>query len=276
MNITRNDFLKLAGLTGLSAAIPAAAMANEFKKQPVQLTLGLASYTLRNFKVEEVIKVCTRLELKNITLKSNHLPLDSSPEAIKSITGKFRDAGINVYGVGVIYMKTEQEVRKTFDYAQLAGVAMIIGVPNYELLPLVNELVKERNIKLAVHNHGPEDKMYPSVDIVHDKIKDLDMRIGHCIDIGHVIRNSQDPATMLNKYKDRLFDMHMKDETKAVKEGKPTEIGRGVTDIPGVIKTLGKINYSGTVAIEYEKDGDEPLSGLAESVGYLRGIMKMS
>lgn len=275
MNITRNEFLKLAGLTGLTAAIPAGSMANEFKNTPVQLKLGLASYSLRNLKVDEVIKICKRLELKSISLKSHHLPLESSAEDIKSVTGKFRDGGINVYGVGVIYMKTEQEVLKAFDYAQLAGVEMIVGVPNYELLSFVNDIIKDRNIKLAIHNHGPEDKMYPSVDNVYEKIKDLDKRIGFCIDIGHVIRNAQDPAAMLKKYKDRLFDMHMKDETKAELEGKPTEIGRGIIDIPKVIKTLGKINYTGVVAIEFEKDGDEPLSGLAESVGYIRGIMKM-
>ena len=58
-------------------------------------------------------------------------------------------------------------------------------------------------------------------------------------------------------------------------DGEPIEIGRGGMDIVKVMKTLQKINYSGVVAIEFEKDGDEPLSGLAESVGYLRGIMKM-
>jgi len=275
MTVTRNEFLKLAGMASLSAVIPSENKANDFKKEPIHLNIGLASYTLRNLKVDEVIKICKRLELKNISLKSNHLPLDSSADDIKKVIGKFNDAGLKIYAVGVIYMKTEQEVLRAFEYAQLAGVDMIVGVPNPELMPFVNDIIKDRNIKLAVHNHGPEDKLYPSVDNVHESIKDLDKKIGYCIDIGHVYRNAQDPAAMLSKYKDRLFDMHMKDETKPVKEGQPLEIGRGGIDIVKVMKTLKKINYPGVVAIEYEKDGDEPLSGLAESVGYLRGIMKM-
>ena len=274
MTVTRNKFLKLTGLAGLSAVIPAGSNATEFKKEPLHLNIGLASYTLRNLKVDDVIKICKRLDLTSISLKSNHMPLESSAEDIKTVIGKFKTAGLNIYAVGVIYMKTEQEVLKTFEYAQNAGVEMIIGVPNPELLPFVNDIIKDKNIKLAIHNHGPEDKLYPSVDNVHESIKDLDKKIGFCIDIGHVFRNAQDPAGMLNKYKDRLFDMHMKDITEPVKDGKPIEIGRGGMDIVKVMKTLKKINYSHIVAIEFEKDGDEPLSGLAESVGYLRGLMK--
>jgi sugar phosphate isomerase/epimerase len=152
---------------------------------------------------------------------------------------------------------------------------MIVGVPNHELLPQVNEEVKRRNIKLAIHNHGPGDDLYASPADVYAKIKDLDKRIGLCIDIGHVVRIGQDPVPMIEKYKDRLYDMHMKDVNKSEPDGKPVEIGRGIINIPQVIKTLKKINYQGAVAIEYEKDGDDPILGLAESVGYLRGIIKM-
>jgi inosose dehydratase len=143
------------------------------------------------------------------------------------------------------------------------------------LLPQVNDLVKKHNIKLAIHNHGPGDDLYSSPNDVHARIKDLDKRIGLCIDIGHVVRIGQDPVPMIEKYNERVYDMHMKDVNKAEHDGTAVEIGRGVIDIPAVIKSLKKINYQGYVAFEYEKDGDDPVPGLAESVGYVRGVMKM-
>ena len=277
MNYTRNEFLKLAGI-GISAAIPVAA-AGPFINPPrtgVKLNLALASYTLRSFSLDDTIKMTIRLGLTNISLKAMHMPLESSADEIKKIAEKIRSAGLNLYGAGVIYMKTEQEVENTFAYAGHAGLEMIVGVPGHELLPLVNEKVRSTNIKLAIHNHGPGDKLYSSPADVFEKIKGLDKRIGLCIDIGHVTRIGQDPVAMLERYKDRLYDMHIKDVSKATEEDTPIEIGRGIIDIPKVIKTLKRINYKGNLAFEFERDGDDPLPGLAESVGYVRGVMKMT
>lgn len=275
MKYTRNEFLKLTGVASIATASqfsgysPSSAKEDKFK-------LGLASYTFRNFSLDDTIKMAKRVGLTSVALKSMHMPLEASPEDIKKAAEKVRNAGLNLYGAGVIYMKTQQEVENTFNYAVSAGLEMIVGVPNHELLPITEELVKKTNVKVAIHNHGPGDKLYSSPDDVYNKIKDLDSRIGLCIDIGHVIRIGQDPVLMINRYKHRLYDMHMKDIDKAVEKGNPVEIGRGIIDIPKVIKTLRKINYQGNVSFEYEKDGEDPLAGLAESVGYVRGIMKMS
>jgi inosose dehydratase len=279
MRYTRNEFLKFIGLTG-AAALTSFNTRSEGTKNTAtppatDLKLGLASYTLRKFSLDDVIKICKRLGLNNVAFKDMHMSLKASAEETKNTAQKVRDAGLNLYGAGVIYMKTPEEVDNTFAYASNAGLEMIIGVPNHELLPQVNEQVKKYNIKLAIHNHGPGDLLYTSPDNVYEKIKDLDKRIGLCIDIGHVKRIGQDPVAKIEKYKDRLYDLHMKDVNKDVAEGTPLEIGRGIIDIPAVIKTLKKINYQGNVAFEYEKDGDDPLAGLAESVGYVRGVMRV-
>lgn len=277
MKYTRNEFLRLTGFSISGAAIAGSGSlpaAPSYKKDTT-LKLALTSYTFRKFNIEDTIKWTKQLGLESISLKDMHMPLNSSPAEIKKIAGMVREAGLNLYGAGVIYMKTDREVENSFTYAGNAGLEMIIGVPDYELLPLVNEKVKSTNIKLAIHNHGPGDKLYSSPADVYKKIRDLDTRIGLCIDIGHVKRIGQDPATMIERYKHRLYDIHMKDVDKDVAEGVPVEAGRGIIDIPGVIKTLKKIKYKGNVAFEYEKDGEVPLAGLAESVGYVRGIMKM-
>ena len=277
MKYSRNEFLKLTGLSLSGAALigPAVGATDLPKDNDEKFKLGLASYTFRSFSLDDTIKMAKRLGLVGVSLKAMHMPLESSADDIKKAAEKVRGAGLNLYGAGVIYMKTAAEVESTFAYASNAGLEMIVGVPNHELLPLANEQVKKYNIKLAIHNHGPGDNLYASPADVYDKIKDLDKKIGLCIDIGHVKRIGQDPIPMLERYKDRLYDMHMKDVDKDTGDGSPIEIGHGIIDIPGVIRMLKKIKYSGNVAFEYEKDEKDPLAGLAESVGYVRGVMKL-
>lgn len=276
MNINRKDFLKTLGLSGAALMINSdtiAAPPNAAATQP--FTLGMASYTFRNFSLEDTIKAAKRLGLKRLALKSMHLPLDSTPAQIREAAAKVKAAELELYGAGVIYMKNEAEVNQAFDYAKHAGMEMIIGVPNHELLGHVEKKVKEYDIKVAIHNHGPGDELYSSVNDIHEKIKNLDRRIGICIDIGHVVRIGEDPAALAVKYKDRIYDCHLKDEDKAEAEGKPVEAGRGVIDLPAFLKAMIRINYTGTLSFEYEKDGDDPLPGLAESVGYVNGILRM-
>ena len=279
MQYNRNEFLKLVGL-GFSGA--AFLTTRSYASVPVSaapaaasLTLGLASYTFHEFGLDETIAMAKRVGLTHIALKSMHLPLESSSQEIKAATSKIKAAGLTLYGAGVIYMKTPTEVDQAFEYAKQAGAQVIIGVPDYSLLEHVNQKVQEYDIKLAIHNHGPGDDVYASPTTAYEKIKKLDPRMGLCIDIGHTQRIGEDPAALAEKYQDRLFDVHLKDVTTSTGDGVPLEIGRGVIDVPKFLRTLEKINYSGVVAFEYEKDGDDPLAGLAESVGYVRGILKM-
>lgn len=277
MKYTRNEFLKLSAMVIPGAAaigVTGSFIDNDSPKE-TNLNLSIASYTFRKFSLDDTIKMSQRLGITNICLKDFHMPLNSSAEDIKEIAQKVKDAGMNLYGAGVIYMKTPEEVDATFAYATNAGLTKIIGVPNHELLPMVNEKVKSTNIIVAIHNHGPGDKLYTSPTNVYEKVKDLDKRIGLCIDIGHVTRIGEDPSALIERYKDRLYEIHMKDVGKAGEEDSPIEIGRGIIDIPKVIKTLQKIKFSGNVAFEFEKDENDPLPGLAESVGYVKGVMKM-
>jgi sugar phosphate isomerase/epimerase len=275
MKITRKDFLRASGLAGAGLAFGPLSTYSKPLVAAASLPLGFASYTFRKLSLEQTIANAVRLGVKNIALKSMHMPLDAPAPEIQKIAKTVRDAGLDLYGAGVIYMKTQQEVETTFEYAKNAGLKMIIGVPNHELLPLVDKKVKEYDIKLAIHNHGPGDELYTSPSNVYEKIKDLDTRIGLCIDIGHVVRIKEDPSFWARKFKDRLYDVHLKDVNKAEADGSSVEVGRGVIDIPAFLKTMKKIGYNGTLSLEYEKDGDDPLPGAAESVGYIRGVLKM-
>ena len=172
-------------------------------------------------------------------------------------------------------MKTQEAVDQAFEYAKAAGMEKIVGVPAPELLPLVNDKVQQYNIAVCIHNHGPGDDIYPTPDVAYQRIKDLDARIGLCHDVGHTVRVGKDPAKLSEQCADRLLDVHIKDVTASAKQGHSTPCGRGVMDLPTLLKTLKKIDYQGYLAFEYEENADTPLPGLAESVGYIRGVMDM-
>lgn len=281
-NQSRRNFIKLTGL-GLAAtsvkgfANPVTNRIFEKKlKLSEKLNLGLTSYTFRNFSLEQTIQMTKRLDLKRLSLKDMHLPLNSKKEDIKKAAAEIKEAGLEFYGAGVIYMTNKDEVSQAFEYAKTAGIQIIIGVPEHELLPLAEQKVKEYNIKLAIHNHGPTDKRFPSPQSVYEKIKNMDARMGMCLDIGHTMRLGIDPSDAFENYHDRVFDIHMKDVTKASPDGSTIEIGRGVINIPKFLRTLLKYNYSATVAFEFEKDKEDPLPGVAESVGYVRGVLAVA
>jgi sugar phosphate isomerase/epimerase len=235
--------------------------------------LGLASYTFRELDLDTTLAMAGRVGLVRIAIKSVHLPLESSEAEIRSATTKIRTAGLVPYGCGVVYMTTEAEVDQAFAYARAGGMEVIIGVPGHELLGRAERRVRETGIKLAVHNHGPGDLLYPTPASILDRVKNLDPRIGVCLDIGHCQRSGIDPSEAAAACGARLLDVHLKDVTAPTKDGGSVEAGRGVIDIPRFLRTLAAMDFRGTAAFEYEKDGRYPLPGLAESVGYVRGVL---
>ncbi len=239
----------------------------------VPFELGMASYTFRQFPLEQALEMTRRLGLKRVAFKDMHLGLDSTPEQTSAVLAKVKAAGLDLYGGGVIYMRNEAEVNRAFEYAKTAGMRVIIGVPNHDLLELANRKVQEYDITLAIHNHGPGDKVYPTPQSAYEKIAKLDRRMGLCIDVGHTQRSGIDPSEPAAKFADRLFDVHIKDVSASSANGQTVEIGRGVIDIPKFLRTLRKINFKGSVSLEYEKDARDPLPGAAESIGYLRGVL---
>ncbi len=280
-NHSRRNFIKLTGL-GIAASSfrgfsnPIAKKIMEGNMLPTKkLSLGLTSYTFRNFSLSQVIKMTNRLALKRLSLKNMHLPLNSTKEEIEKAVQEIKNAGLELYGAGVIYMTNKDEVDRAFDYARYAGIKIIIGVPEHEFLSLAEQKVKEYDIMLAIHNHGPGDKRFPSPESVYEKVKNMDKRMGMCLDIGHTMRLGIDPSDAFEKYSERIFEIHMKDEDKASEDGNTIEIGRGVINIPKFLKTLLKYNYKGTVTFEFEKDKEDPLPGVAESAGYVRGVLSV-
>lgn len=237
--------------------------------------LGMAGYTFVKFGLDDALKMTERVGIRHLCIKDFHLPLDSTEAQIAEFHKKCRAHGIEGYAVGPIYMKSEKEVNEAFDYAKRVGVNMIVGVPDYEMLPLVDRKVKEYGFHYAIHNHGPGDKLYPTPEVIYEKVKDLDERIGLCHDVGHTFRYGEDPVAMIKKYGHRTYDMHIKDITEPSAKGSSCEMGRGQMDLPAIFKAIRKSKYKGKCSIEFEKDQSDNLPGIAECVGYYNAVMEM-
>ncbi|WP_234733588.1 sugar phosphate isomerase/epimerase family protein [Tellurirhabdus bombi] len=278
---TRRSFLKNAGgYMALASMTPAVASANapEMRDSANEdlFKLGMAGYTFVHFNLDQALEMMKKTDVHYLCIKDFHLPYASTPEQIAAFHEKLKNSGVTGYAVGPIYMKTNQEVDNAFAYAKRVGVKLIIGVPNTELLPYVDKKVKEYDFRFAIHNHGPDIELYPNAISIHNAIKDLDSRIGFCFDMGHDKRNGDDPVADLQTYSKRIFDIHLKNVTAASKAGKTCELGRGVIDIPAFVQMLRKVKYSGSCSLEYEKDMKDPLAGIAESVGYFKGVCDAS
>lgn len=271
----RRDFLRRGFVLGAAGvALPRAARARE---NPVAAMpgfgLSLASYTFRKFDLAVTLGFTRRVGIDHICLKSFHLELDSPPEECSRVATQCRTAGVPLWAGGVITMRTEEQVNQAFNYAKAAGMRCIVGVPYPEVLPLVERQVRSHNISVAIHNHGPGDALYPLPQDALRRIRELDPRIGVCIDVGHTTRIGGDVAEAIRACGARVLDVHLKDVTAAEPAAEEVEIGRGIIDIPGLLRALRTVGYRGYLSFEHEKDPDDPLPGLAESVGYVRGVL---
>ena len=236
--------------------------------------VGIASYTFRKMSVENTIKAMLRLGLNYISIKDFHLALNSTYDERQSVVQKFKTAGITPLSCGNITMENdESNIRNAFQYAKDCNIPTIVCSPHPDSMPILDKMVKEFDIKIAIHNHGPEDKRFPSPHDVWNSVKNFDKRLGFCIDVGHTARSKVNPAEAILKYKDRLYDLHFKDINSTEANGTTIQAGRGVLDLTSIWRALIKIKFPYLVSIEYEPSADDPLPDVAETVGYVKGLL---
>jgi sugar phosphate isomerase/epimerase len=236
--------------------------------------LGIASYTFRKFSLADTIKALQRLNLRYISIKDFHLSLNSTREERQAAAQQLKAAGITPLSCGNITMQNdEKDIRRAFDYAKDCGIPTIVCSPHPLSMPVLDRMVKEYDIKLAIHNHGPEDEHYPSPYDVMKVIDGFDKRIGLCIDVGHTARAGVNPSEAILKCKSRLYDLHLKDISSTAPNGATIEAGRGVLNLTGIIRSLQKIKYPYLVSIEFEGWENDPLPAVAETVGYTNALM---
>ena len=271
LSTSRRSFL------GASAAALAAARTGfgAASEDPRDFKLGIATYSLRKFPRGQAIAMLKQMKVKYINIKDVHLAMNASPEEIKAGRKEFEDAGFIIEGGGTISFPKddEQDIRSRFEYAKTAGLPIIVCAPTHTTLPKMEKFAKEYNIKVAVHNHGPEDKQFPTPQSVLDVVKNMDPRMGLCIDCGHTSRTGVDVVESIRVAGARLHSMHMKDLADAKVKESQCDVGDGVLPIAAIFKQLHKMNYTGGVMLEYEINENDPMMGMQKSLAYMRGVM---
>jgi sugar phosphate isomerase/epimerase len=270
----RTFFGAAAGIAGLSAlgVRPASAVIEE---EPWGIKLGVASYSLRSFDRAKAIEMLKALKIPFVSIKDVHLSQTIPAAEIEAGAKEFTSAGIKIMSGGNISLPetTVEAMRKHFEYAKHAGMRMIVCAPTPANVKVVETLAKEYNIQCAIHNHGPEDKNFPTPQSVLDAVKNLDPRMGLCMDIGHTSRTGADIVKGIADAGPRLLDMHVKDLSDPMGKDSQCDVGDGKLPIVAIFKQLKKQGYKGCVNLEYEINAKDPLPGMHRSFSYMRGVL---
>ena len=279
--LSRRNFVQsgalIAAASMTSSAVPSLAQqASQATGKPSPINLGLASYTFRNFDRAKMIGFMKQLNVYALNAKDvkDHLP--TNPQAEATAVADYTAAGIKLHAAGTIYFPKDEDadIRDKFEYCKRAGISVIVaGDPAPEVLPRIEKFVKEYDIRIAIHNHGPEDKLWHSPLDVLKAVKGLDPRIGCCIDVGHTERAGTDVVQAIREVGPRLFNMHIKDLTDFKSKESQVAVGDGIMPIRAILETLIATKYKGFVDLEYEVHGDDPMPGVISSFAYMRGVL---
>ena len=249
-----------------AAAVPAAATA---------IKLGVASYSLREFSLDKALEMIKTLRTPYVNFKSVHVPYDKTPAELAAIRRTIEAAGVQIVGGGTITFDkdTDADVEKYFAYAKNAGMPTIVCTMEHSILPRVEKYAKQYDIKVAIHNHGPEDKHFPSPYDVLKAVNGMDSRMGLCMDIGHATRAGANIVQAALDAGPRLHDLHIKDLADGTAKDSQVAVGEGKLPIPALFRALQKINFPGYVNLEYEINAKDPLPGMQVSFAYMRGVL---
>jgi len=276
--VSRRKFLVGAGMAGFASTVSvrAAVRSGAADGERGGIQLGMASYTFRDFARAQLIQYMKELELTALNAKDvkDHLPVDPAGEA--QALSDYQAAGIRLHAAGVVSLATDsnEDMRPKFEYIRRAGVkVMVAGDPTPAALPRVERFAKEYDIRVAIHNHGPEDKLWPSPLTVLKAVEGMDARLGCCIDVGHTVRAGTDVVEAVHAVGPRLFNMHMKDLTDVHDKASQVAVGDGKMPVPEIFEALLAIRYPGYVDLEYEVHEDDPMPGVTKSFAYMRGVL---
>jgi sugar phosphate isomerase/epimerase len=273
---SRREFVKSGMVATVAAAVPNV-VAQDWRSSDKtgSIRLGLASYTFRNFSRAQMIGFMKQLSVFELNAKDvkDHLPMD--PEAEKAAVADYAAAGMRLHAAGTIYFSKDDDadIRAKFEYCKRAGIGVIVAGPNPETLPRIERFAKEYDIKIAIHNHGPEDKLWPSPLDVLKAVKDMDSRMGCCLDVGHAARAGTDVVKAIQEVGSRLFNVHMKDLANFQDKESQVAVGEGKMPVKRIFEALIAVKYAGFVDLEYEVHPDDPMPGVIESFAYMRGVL---
>ena len=248
----------------------------DLKAAPADLKLGVASYSLRQFPLPKAVEAMKAMKVHYAKLKLEvHLPYTSTNAQIAEAKRMLDDAGITLVGSGnnSLQKPDESEIRSKFEFSKKLGVQVMTIAPTLQTLPIIEKCVKEFDIKVAIHNHGPEDKHFPAPSDALKAVKGMDQRVGLCVDAGHTTRTGADLVAATRESGSRLYDFDIKDLADPMKKESQVDVGDGALPITATFRELKRMNYTGVVMLEYEINAGDPFLGMQRSLAYMRGVL---
>ena len=270
---TRRAFLHT--IPAAAAAAAASPNTSAAASSAPAIRFGIASYSFREFSRRLCIQYTKQLGISLLTIKEFHALYRSTPEELDRARREFAAAGLTLTGGGTVYMLKEdpEDVKFYFEYARRLGLPMMNVGPTAKTLPIIEKFAREYDIKIAVHNHGPEDRHFPAPSDALKLIKDMDPRMGVCVDVGHTTRTGRDIIETIRECGSRLIDVHIKDLKDLMGKDSQVDVGDGNMPVAGIFKELIRMNYQGVVHLEYEINADNPMPGMIKSFAHMRGIL---
>jgi inosose dehydratase len=265
-NLSRRSFLAAtAGAAALSPLSPLSPLRRlAAAASASNLNLGLQIYSLRNYKVDEAIKHTRDLGFRFVEFYPGMYPLESDAEAIAAMNKKLADLGLVISALGVIrFTKDAAANRKIFEFAKAAGIRTLGADPDPDSFASLDELVKEFDVRVAIHNHGPTHRYNKAIDVLQ-AVEKYDQRIGACADLGHYLRSGERPVEVIRLLKGRLYGIHLKDFAEMQDKTKGVILGKGHIDVPAVMAALVAADFpaDGALSVEYEESPQNPLADI--------------
>jgi len=294
--MTRRSFLA-AGSLALAAscrAVPEKTADAPIPRRKVRFRLGMAGYTYNKFTIDQTLEALERFGVHDLCVKDFHLPLTATAEEIAAFRKKCAGRGVTPYGVGPIYMSTEDEAKRAFDYAAALGVPVVVGVPwkpaadggtgwkqrrqSPELCAKISDMCARYDLKFAIHNHGRNPatgvpELFGAPIDVWNMVKDMDRRMGLCMDVAYTFADGFDPCAEIRKYAARLFDCHFRNISDPANGSAGVNSSDGVIDYFRVVTALAEVGYTGACGIELANAFPKNPEWIPASVGYFRGLM---
>lgn len=274
----RDFFLVSAAALGVASRLAAAPL-DPFGG----FTVGIQSYSFRNFDLEQALKRTQDLGLKFAEFYSKHVPLTAGPEQLKGIKFLCKEYGITPIAFGVHpFTKNHDANKKAFDFGAALGIKCFSANPDPDSFDSLDKLCEEYKIAIGIHPHGPTGKgldRWYSAEVILKAVKDHHKLIGTCLDTGHLIRAAQlgeklDPVQQVKLMGARNFGFHLKDHDNKRKTDVPFGDPTGVLDVLGVLKALKEVKFGGYISIEYEANPDDPSADIKKCVAHFQDAVK--
>lgn len=274
-NLSRRRFVgysaAAASIVGLSRrASPILAEAAKTK-----LKLGVQLYSFRKFSIDDALKHSKELGFEQVEFYSGMLATNATSETIAEVAQKVKANGLTISAHGVNKLTKNAEAnRKLFEFAKALGIRNLTVDPDPDSFDSVNELVKEFDIRVGIHNHGPTHRYNKALDVLK-AIEGRDERIGACADLGHYIRSGERPAEVIRLLKGRLYGVHLKDFAEMKDKTEGVILGKGHLDCAEVFAAMQQVGFpaDGALSLEYEEHPDNPIEDIRQCVAVAKAAL---